>query len=272
MIIATIYGGLGNQMFQYAIAQALSLEKKQALRLDISRFEHYTLHKYSLHHFDIKAKFYKKPNRYLIKIRDLLFTKTTYAEIDFGFDTGVFQLKGDYIFLDGYFQSEKYFLKYKNEILKRFEIKSKLKPKTLETLNYITAVNSVSLHIRRGDYVNNPKHYIDPEVYYQNAMAIIESKIETPVFFIFSDDINWVKENMTFKYKTFFIDFNDALSNFEDLKLMSTCKNNIITNSSFSWWGAWLNKNENKIVIAPKEWFNDDTNSDDIIPNSWIKI
>jgi hypothetical protein len=272
MVIAKIYGGLGNQMFQYAMARSLAIEKKKKIVLDISRFDNYKLHKYSLQHFNIKAKFYKEPNRYLKKIQNFLFKKATYTEINFGFDNRVFKLRGDYIFLDGYFQSEKYFSKYKDEIRRDFEIKSKLKFETQDIINYINTVNSVSLHIRRGDYVNNPKHYIDTESYYQKAVEIIESKVKNPVFFIFSDDMDWVKSNLSLKYETVFVDFNDALSNFEDLKLMSTCQHNIITNSSFSWWGAWLNKNENKIVIAPKKWFNDDTNSNDIIPDSWLKV
>ena len=104
-------------------------------------------------------------------------------------------------------------------------------------------------------------------------MEIIENRIENPVFFVFSDDMDWVKLNFSTKQETVFIDFNDALTNFEDLKLMSSCKHNIIANSSFSWWGAWLNQNPDKIVIAPKQWFNDDSiYSDDIIPTSWTKI
>jgi hypothetical protein len=272
MIIAIIYGGIGNQMFQYAAAKSISIEKKLKLVLDISRFEDYKLRKYSLQHFNIKGKIYKKPNRYLRKVQNLLFKKTRYTEMDFGFDHNIFKIDGDCIILDGYFQSEKYFLMHKNEIKNDFSIKSKLKFQTHETLNYINTVNSVSLHIRRGDYLNNPKHYTDNELYYKKAVEVIENKIDNPVFFIFSDDMPWVKSNLTLKYKTVFIDFNDELSGFEDLKLMSACQHNIITNSSFSWWAAWLNENEKKIIIAPKKWFNDDTNSKDIIPDSWVKV
>ena len=104
-------------------------------------------------------------------------------------------------------------------------------------------------------------------------MKLIESKINKPVYFIFSDDMPWVKQNFKTKFETIYVDFNDASTNYEDLKLMTSCKHNIIANSSFSWWGAWLNKNPNKMVIAPTKWFNDETRDyKDVIPKNWIKI
>ncbi len=130
----------------------------------------------------------------------------------------------------------------------------------------------MSIHIRRGDFLNNERHNTDKNSYYKEAIELIENKVENPVFFVFSDDMDWVKTNLNAKHETNFIDFNDALTNFEDMKLMSACKHNIIANSSFSWWAAWLNRNENKIVIAPKKWLNDDSNTNDIIPETWIKI
>jgi hypothetical protein len=129
------------------------------------------------------------------------------------------------------------------------------------------------LHIRRGDYLTNIVHNTNKEDYYKNAIKLIEEKVKNPVFYIFSDEIEWVKQNFDIKYPTVYVDFNDALTNFEDIKLMSSCKHNIIANSSFSWWSAWLNENSNKIVIAPKQWFTDvSRNTKDIIPKSWIKI
>jgi len=272
MIVVRIYGGLGNQMFQYALAKALAIGKKQKIKLDISAFESYKLHNYSLFNFNIKSDIYKPPGRYRKKIRNLFFKNCQYNELDFGFDKEVFNLNGDDIFLHGYFQSEKYFLKYATEIRNDFKVVSELKIQTQETLDYINKVNSVSIHIRRGDYVNNPKHGIETEQYYKKAIELIEEQVPNPVFFVFSDDPDWVKSNLSLLHETIFVDFNDAASNFEDLKLMATCKHNIIANSSFSWWGAWLNENENKVVITPKKWFNDATNSNDVIPESWIKI
>jgi hypothetical protein len=272
MIVIRIIGGLGNQMFQYAMVRSMSIEKKQNFKLDISGFDTYKLHNYSLQHFNIEANYYKKANRFLEKILNLFYKETKFTETDFGFDENFVHLTGDTIYLEGYFQSEKYFNKHASAIRNDFKVKSKLKPKTIETISYMKTVNAVSIHIRRGDYLTNEKHNTDKEDSYTSAIAIIVSKINNPVFFVFSDDIEWVKSNITTKFETNFIDFNDVITNFEDLILMSNCQHNIITNSSFSWWGAWLNENENKIVIAPQKWFTDDTNSNDIIPDTWLKV
>lgn len=135
--------------------------------------------------------------------------------------------------------------------------------------------NSVSLHIRRGDYVALSKskkgHALCPISYYKKAIENIAQKIHNPRFFIFSDDIQWVKENLAIKYNAEYIDFNRDYPE-RDIILMKHCKHNIIANSSFSWWGAWLNENPNKIVIAPKRWMNNLESSDDLIEPNWIKI
>ena len=273
MITVQLLGGLGNQLFQYAMAKSLSIEKKQKFSIDVSSFETYKLHDYALDHFNIQKKGFKKPNRYLKKILDLFQKTRYYKEKEFNFNPLIFDINERDIYLEGYFQSEKYFVKHEKEIRKDFEIISPLKKQTQETIKHIQEVNSVSLHIRRGDYLQHKIHNTDKTDYYKTAMATMESQVDNPVYFIFSDDMPWAKENFKTNFETIFVDFNDALTNFEDLKLMSTCKHNIIANSSFSWWGAWLNTNEQKIVIAPKLWFNDNTiNTKDIIPDSWIKI
>ncbi|OXG08783.1 glycosyl transferase family 11 [Flavobacterium araucananum] len=273
MIVVQLIGGLGNQLFQYAAAKALALETKQKLYLDVSQFESYKLHNYALNHLNVISKTYKKPNRYLRKIKSFYQKKTSYKEVDFGYNPDLITLKGDVVFLEGYFQSEQYFIKYEKEIREDFEVLTPLKEETKAAIAKIESVNSVSIHIRRGDYLNNPLHNTSKDEYYNKALEIIESKLTNPVLFVFSDDMNWVKANFSTKQETVFIDFNDAATNFEDLKLMAACKHNVIVNSSFSWWGAWLNKNPDKIVIAPKLWFNDDSiNTNDIIPTSWVKI
>lgn len=273
MIVVQLIGGLGNQLFQYAAARSLAIEKNQKLFIDVSTFESYKLHNYALNHFNIVSSIYKAPNKYLRKIRSLYQKNILYNEVDFGYNSDLINLKGNRIFLEGYFQSEKYFFKHQKEIRNDFELITPLKNITRNTIEKIERVNSVSIHIRRGDYLNNPLHDTAKEEFYKKAVDIIEEKIDNPVFFVFSDDIDWVKLNFSTKMETVFIDFNNASTNFEDLKLMSSCKHNIIANSSFSWWGAWLNKNLDKIVIAPKLWFNDDSiNSNDIIPSNWIKV
>ncbi|WP_417427757.1 alpha-1,2-fucosyltransferase [Halpernia sp.] len=285
MIAVEIMGGLGNQMFQFASARALALHRNEKFLLDKHFFDNYELHNYSLHHFNIKTPLLEEnisfePINFIEKVKAFLLKKkifSIYEEKELIFNKNLFTLPQKNIYLKGYFQSEKYFIKYEEQIREDFKIISLLKKETTEILKIINTQNSISLHIRRGDYVNNPVanlvHGTCDLNYYYKAITIIKEKIENPVFFIFSDDINWAKENLKIEDKIYFVDFNDASTNYEDLKLMSSCKHNIIANSSFSWWGAWLNNNKNKIVIAPNKWFNVDYhNATDIIPESWLKI
>ncbi len=273
MIVINLIGGLGNQMFQYAAARALSLDKNTKLELNVAAFQEYTLHAYGLNHFALPQNTYKKPSRVQRKIMQLFKNKKVYVEKEFTYNPSFFKLKGNPIFLEGYFQCEQYFIKYESEIRADFEITTPLKSKTLETITKMQSVNSVALHFRRGDYLLHEMHNTEKENYYKDAMKMIEDKIDTPVYFLFSDDMDWVKENITSNFETHYIDFNDAATNYEDLKLMASCKHNIIANSSFSWWGAWLNKHPNKIVIAPKIWFNDTTfDYKDVVPKSWIRL
>jgi hypothetical protein len=293
MVAVELIGGLGNQMFQYATAKALSLHRNEALLLDSRLFDNYKLHSYSLKHFNIDASVVKndvplKDRSIPKKIIDKLLEKAdaltlhnrifkNYQEKELLFDENLFKTNKKNIYLKGYFQSEKYFLKYQDEIRKDFEIVTPHKKETADMLKIITAENSVSIHIRRGDYISNPNanavHGTCNLEYYHRAIEIMREKVNNPVFFIFSDDIDWAKENLNIENTMYFVDFTDASTNYEDIKLMSSCKHNIIANSSFSWWGAWLNRNKNKNVIAPSRWFSTDMlNSKDIIPESWMKI
>ena len=273
MIVVELQGGLGNQMFQYATARALALHQNRPLYIDKSGFEEYKLHDYGLHNLNISASYHEEPKGILNKLQDKLTTKVRYEEGSLRYAREVFDLKAQKIFLKGYFQTEKYFSKYRTEILQEFKVVSNLKEETIALLKTIEGTNAVSIHIRRGDYVNHSIHDSCTAEYYNKAMALVESRIESPVYFVFSDDINWVKENFSPKFKTYYVDFNDAKTNYEDLKLMASCKHNIIANSSFSWWGAWLNTHKNKIVIAPEKWFNVATlDYTDIVPESWVKL
>ncbi|PSG86522.1 alpha-1,2-fucosyltransferase [Aurantibacter aestuarii] len=275
MIIIKLKGGLGNQLFQYATAKALALRHNTMLRIDHSNFETYKLHDYGLYHFNITDQLYKKEPKWLAKIEKKLKLKTFYNEDDHGFryNNELKHQKAYKLFLDGYFQCEDYFLEYRQEILEALKITSPLKPITKQTLETINSCSSVALHVRRGDYLLHDVHNTDKAAYYDKAMSYIESKVENPIYFMFSDDIDWVKENFSSKHQMVFIDFNDASTNYEDIKLMSNCKHNIIANSSFSWWSAWLNTNPEKIITAPKHWFNGDMyDFTDLVPKSWIKF
>ncbi|MFH1509084.1 MAG: alpha-1,2-fucosyltransferase, partial [bacterium] len=177
-------------------------------------------------------------------------------------------------YLDGYWQSEKYFKNIRGLLLKELELNNdeeeKIGKKEKEILS---KPNTIAIHFRRGDYITNKKtnkvHGICQLEYYKEALNKVSGKIKKPILIIFSDDIYWVKNNFTTEYETYF--FNNP--GHIDLVLMSRCEHQIIANSSFSWWGAWLNKNEHKIVIAPKVWFQaGNKDIKDLLPKDWIKI
>lgn len=273
MIIIQLIGGLGNQMFQYAAAKTLSLEKKQQLVIDISAFETYNVHQFGLNTFAARLTFYNFITKMIAKLHKFFGNFAVYKEIHFNYNADFFAQKTTTTYLEGYFQSELYFKKYENEIRADFEITAPLKEKTIALLHKMKDENAVSIHIRRGDYLLHQIHNTNKTEYYKLAMDYIEARISNPVYYLFSDDMNWVKANFKTNFETHYVDFNDASTNYEDLKLMSSCKHNIIANSSFSWWSAWLNANPGKIVIAPQKWFNDKSmDYSDVLPESWIKL
>lgn len=292
MVVVKLIGGLGNQLFQYALAKNLAKKLKTNVVLDVIPFNEYKLHKYSLEHFNFEKQFLtqneqhffgiecKKNFSYLYyRLLSLILKPKKIIEKDFSFDKSILENTNKHIYLDGFWQSEKYFSEIKDELLKDLFIVKPLAGKNLEIANQIKKVNAISLHIRRADYVSNSKtlsvHGVCGLDYYENALKLITNKIENPILFIFSDDINWVKENLVTNIDKVYVDHNNADTNYEDLRLMSLCKHNIIANSSFSWWGAWLNTNQSKIVIAPKRWYSDvekNNQTVDLIPDSWIRI
>ncbi len=280
MVVVKLIGGLGNQLFQYAFGKNLSLQLNRELILDISSFEHYDLHKFSLLHFNIVAGVNKYCNKtinkttksiQIVKEHSLLYNK--HLKID--------ETK-DLIYLDGYWQSEKYFIQNKSEILSTLTLKSKL---SKLDFNIITLIKEskypfVSMHVRRGDYVDNKSsnliHGTCSVEYYKRAYNVLKKMLNSKfAILLFSDDLDWVKVNFDFISEAIYCDHNDSNSNFADLYLMTLCHHNVIANSTFSWWGAELNLNPNKIVISPAIWFNDfDKNltSMNIIPENWIRI
>ncbi len=302
MIITKIQGGLGNQMFQYAIGRHLAYLNKTKLKLDISFYkdpQKNIFRQYALGNFNIienfisddEAKkikinnFHNKslPTKILRKILKFLeekkpIHKRSYIkEPYFHFCEEILKIKDKkYIYLFGYWQSEKYFKNIENIIRKEFTLKNDLSKEARDILNKIQNTNSISIHIRRGDYVKNKKthalHGTCSLDYYYKAIKTIQEKIKNPHFFIFSDDISWAQENLKMNFPFTLVKGAD-IKDVEEVILMSKCKHNIIANSTFSWWGAWLNSNHNKIVIAPKPWFNISTiNTKDLLPSSWLTI
>lgn len=267
MIIVRIVGGLGNQMFQYAYAKALE-QRGYAVKIDISKFKKYKLHGgYHLDKFKIDLEIATPLSVFLSKLG----LKKSFKERSLLFNTKFLNLpkKG---YVKGYFQTEKYFADCRSVLLNQFTFKEKLSDSTINYLKEITiAKNACSLHIRRGDYISDKKansvHGTCDLEYYKSAIKHIKSKFKDAHFFIFSDDISWSKKNLKINNATY---INHQTLPHEDIHLMSLCKHNITANSSFSWWGAWLNQQKNKIVIAPKQWFVNKEN--EVACKSWIQL
>lgn len=295
MIAVKLMGGLGNQMFQYAAARALALEKKTWVYLDPSFLltdskGKWTQREYELGAFNIQYKFERSgrirflrslnTNRYARRLSDSkiwFFPYRNFYESGMEFHPELFDFPKN-TYLHGYFQSEKYFLKHEAVIRKDFSFLELPKGQNIEVLDRIKNSNSISVHVRRGDYVTlaaaSEFHALMGLDYYSaGASHILENGNAPASFFVFSDDPQWVKENLKLPGETTYVDWNSGANSFEDMRLMSNCKHHIVANSSFSWWGAWLNPNQDKIVVAPKIWFNQPgVNTNDIIPASWIRM
>lgn len=300
MIMIKLQGGLGNQLFQYAAGRSLAHITNQELKLDVTSYGEDKKRTYALSVFDItgeiatkeEVEHFKKFQRkdwgkikgVLGKIKAILHNKFVankrkyFIEKQFHFDPDVLGLTGD-SYIEGFFNTEKYFRNVADIIKKEFSLKIPVTEQTKILSGTINSCNSVSMHIRRGDYASDPANLsyfgLCSVEYYKEAANIIASKISDPHLFIFSDDHAWVKENINLNFPTTYVDHTNGNTAYEDLLLMSLCKHNIIANSTFSWWGAWLNKNKNKIVIAPQKWFNQtksNTFTHDVLPEEWIKI
>lgn len=198
---------------------------------------------------------------------------------DYCFDKKIIEFKSKKnIYLEGYFQSEKYFKDIQKEILTLFEFKIKFSSKVLNILDKINNSESVSIHLREYDeMLKNKRENIydfNRKQYYEKAILKIKKKINRPVFFIFSDNIKWAKNLINLQgFKVYYVSDRKSLTQFDDLFLIKSCKHNIIANSSFSWWGAWLNLNPNKIVISPKVWIQSKQYSyRDVVPVNWLKV
>ncbi len=294
MIVVKLIGGLGNQLFQYAAGRALALKHQTELKLDLSFLNtdpknEYTKRGFELNKFNAKSliashndieAFYKKTlfDKFIsLYFPNSVFKKNIFNQNDFSFMEDFFTSSSKRTYLNGYWQSERYFVAVRDILLKDLVIKKEMSEQCKLTKDLILNSNSVSLHIRRGDYVSNKNatasHGILSLEYYNKAMTHLNGLHQDLKVFIFSDDMNWVKENLKLTNECVYVDFNTGENSVFDMYLMSQCKHNIIANSSFSWWGAWLNQNLQKTVIAPEKWFADKSlNTKDLIPNSWLKM
>jgi len=285
MIIARLIGGLGNQLFQYATGKSLALKNNTILKLDLRHFDGVDpeYRKYALAPFNIEENFASQKeikaieasgiNKLLEKFKPY-YRHSVVSYQGYDFDRNILAL-GDNVILDGYWQSEKYFKDIADTIKKEYILNKGLSDKAKGIEEKIKRSNSISLHIRRGDYLNDKFSKIYTEIttnFYNKAIYLINKEVANPVFFIFSDDAEWVNEHFNLAYDKFIVS-GQGIPDYEELMLMSVCKHNIIANSTFSWWGAWLNSNPQKTVIAPVNWLKvDNYKIDDLVPGEWVKL
>ena len=294
MKIVKFKGGLGNQLFQYAFLRTLEL--KYGIVNVKGDFSYYTditndgIRVPRIEKFNVKIN--KADSQDLSQIlmfrhtgnplglgykigliAEILLNRQYYFEWDRQY-RNVEQLLG-YDYFDGYWQSWRYWNDIEDIIKKEIVLTDALSERAQATIDKINKENAVFVSIRRGDYVassRDRKHYgsFGPE-YYEKAIDHIKERVSNPVFYIFSNDIPWVKQNMRFDCMAIFRDQEEQTNDTEELLIMSSCQHAIIANSTFSWWGAWLIENKDKIVIAPANWFADDKPID-IIPNTWLRM
>ena len=284
MIVSRIKGGLGNQMLQYAVGRSLTIKNKlEPLWIDLSWYHHNKKNDpffrgFELNKLNTKYKTFDHENpiwklRFTNRFKNVNpFKYKDIIEKEYGaFDEAILQ-SGNNILLQGFFPSYKYFKDIKETLQTEFVPREPINETNSAMLAKIQAVNSVGVHFRRGDYALTGIHGILDRSYYERAIKHVSSGVENIELFIFSDEPEWVEHNLHFDFPYHIVNFNKGGSSYFDLELMKNCKHNIIANSTFSWWAAWLNPNPEKIVVAPKHWLNVDINKMQNIPEEWIII
>lgn len=286
MIIVGLKGGTGNQLFQYALGRHLALKNNTELKLDITSLiranEIGNIYRpYTLEAFNVAGTLATPEEIRRLKYPFGIFSKARryavfrlYSDKNTLFYPKVLTWTGNR-YLDGYWQSPLYFDAIRDTLLKDLTLKEPFSPAAQSYADAMTQATTVSLHVRRGDYVKNPRVLKEFGIcsveYYKRAMAEIEQNVPSPTYFVFSDDIDWVKQNLPVGKNTVFVK-DPTITDTEELMLMSLATHNIIANSSFSWWGAWLNQNPNKMVVAPTPWFDLQPTDPHLIPHTWIQL
>jgi hypothetical protein len=290
MIISRISGGLGNQMFQYAFGRELALRHNTEFKLDLGVYTDPKLREepprtFDLDIFNISAsvasdeEIFRLAKRVRNRLADrvlnrLLGVKNGHIrESHFHFSDGAYN-SSDGVYLSGYWQSPKYFREAEHLLRDEFTFRDPMSENARPIFDEIARANSVCVHVRRGDFLVNPLNGLYGVDYYQKAEDLLSERIPDPHYFVFSDDIEWCRSNLSFAGPTRFVDDDFGRRKFrDDLRLMSACKHFVIANSSFSWWAAWLNPASDKTVIAPTDWFRDPSlNTKDLMPKEWLRI
>jgi Glycosyl transferase family 11 len=286
MIIINLKGGTGNQLFQYALGRHLALKNNDTLKLSIAGLAQANsigdiYRPFALSALNTQkeiataAEVQKLKNPYgLISKAWRFFNFKVLRRFNIVFNPKVLSWQGD-IYLDGFWQSPLYFEAIRDVLLKDLTLTSPFSPEAAEFAAQIKNSTAVSLHVRRGDYIKNPQVAADFGIcsteYYTRAINKIKETVINPTFFVFSDDMDWVRKNLPVGNNAVFVT-GTGITDVEEIMLMSLCQHNIIANSSFSWWGAWLNQNSSKIVVAPTPWLNRQPYDANLIPPAWIQI
>jgi hypothetical protein len=293
MVIVRLCGGLGNQMFQYALGRTIALRRKVPLKFDLTWFTQFGVRNYKLDRLRIVADGEATPEEiahvegddrgglsrwlfWLVQARLPYYRRAKIEERCTTFDPYVLHAPKN-VYLGGYWPCERYFAHIRELLLQEFEPVEPPDPVSREMAQVMEQNESVSLHVRRGDYVTDPqfhrRHGLCPLDYYHQAIARLTSTVRRPEFFVFSDDIPWVREHLVMDWPVTYVTHNGEARDYEDMRLMSRCKHHIIANSTFSWWGAWLCRHPGKMVLAPRRWLNDPTiDTRDRVPDSWQRI
>lgn len=291
MIIVKLQGGLGNQMFQHSFGKKIALKTNAPLKYDVSwysqNFNDVTRREILISLFEMPFNVMSSNNVFIRTEKSSLFeiikkrisgnyVCNILKEGDLSWDRKI--EKRGHFYVEGYWQNYKYFNEIKELLEKDFRFPEYKNEPDKEMAENIKNSNSVGIHIRRGDYSNNPRinqyHGTCSLEYYQKASQTLEKKFSNLKYFLFSDDPEWVNDNFNFLHN-FKIVSDGKRSELDEMHLLSDCKHQIIANSSFSWWGAWLNKNSEKVIIAPERWFLDEEKqkqSKNITPDEWIKL
>lgn len=296
MIVVRLSGGLGNQMFQFATAYACARRLNTEVVVDLSLYQKNNIH----HGYELDRvfglvlrEFTQDEEKDLCGIFSLRFLKKYFSnrilskfkpkflvlEPHFHYWPLINEIANQ-SYLDGYWQSEKYFQSIESELRMLFQFKPLLDSYSSLLTEKMRIEESVSVHVRRGDYVSNRAnklvHDVNLHSYYQKAIDLMSKRLSKPTFYVFTDDYNWVVKHMNLSVDYKIIHHNIKDNSFRDMQLISNCKHHILANSSFSWWGSWLNHSKSKIVICPKQWFTEagmkKRNPCDLYPQNSILI
>ena len=289
MNIVQIHSGLGNQMFQYAFYLALK-HRRPDTKIDASVYQHRPSH----NGYELERIFTIHPDHATTADRDQLadvskdlfsvirralgWKKHTTGQVVLepdpakGWCPEMLHVENSYLL--GYWQSEHYFEEVADQVRQAFHFRLPLPPADEALAQQIQSTRSVSVHVRRGDYLKKRRvedYNVCSENYYRRAIKAIQAQVKQPVFYVFSDDPDWCKAQAFFPSDTIFVSGHEGPDAYLDMQLMSLCRHHIIANSSFSWWGAWLGQDQDTVTIAPNTWFRNRPRPD-ILPSNWMTI